>query len=92
MKNVPFLLETLAEEIDKQRQGKKLTRQALADFSELQYSYIRGLLKAERNPSIEALYGLCSALGIEVWEFLRIVEEKRRAKKINRGLIERKKN
>lgn len=75
---MPFLHEALAEVTDKMRCKKKLSRKALADFSQLQYSYIRGLLGGKRNPSIDALYGLCEALDIPVWEFLRKVEEKRR--------------
>lgn len=75
MKNYPHLLEALAITIEKVRKERKMTKTALANFSDLQDCYIRGITKGRRNPTITALYSICEALNVPPLEFFRGVFE-----------------
>jgi transcriptional regulator with XRE-family HTH domain len=59
--------------IEKSRKERKLTKAALANFSDLQECYIRGISKRRRNPGIIAVYAVCEALGVSPEEFFRRV-------------------
>ena len=73
MREYPHLLEALAITIEKLRKERKLTKMALANFSDLQDCYIRGITKGRRNPTITAVYAICDALGMTPMEFFRRV-------------------
>lgn len=75
MKTYLHLLEALAITVEKIRKEKKMTKTALADFSDLQNCYIRGITKGRRNPTITAIYSICEALGVSAAEFFRRVDE-----------------
>lgn len=77
MRNFDYLQEALGYVMTKLRKERGFTNLMLADFSGLQDSYIRGIAKGRRNPSIGAIYAICEALGITVTEFLDRVERKR---------------
>ncbi|MCL1939807.1 MAG: helix-turn-helix domain-containing protein [Desulfovibrionaceae bacterium] len=69
MRDYPYLLEALSITVEKLRKERKLTKTALANFSDLQECYIRGITKGRRNPTITAVYGICEALQISPQEF-----------------------
>ena len=73
MRECPHLLEALALTIERLRKKQKLTKTALANLSDLQDCYIRGITKGRRNPTITALYAICEALGVPPDEFFRMV-------------------
>ena len=52
-----------------------MTKTALADFSDLQDCYIRGIIKGKRNPTITVIYSICEALGLSPLEFFRRVTD-----------------
>jgi transcriptional regulator with XRE-family HTH domain len=69
MRDCPHLLEALAITVEKLRKERKLTKTALANFSDLQECYIRGITKGRRNPTVTALYAICEALEVSPEEF-----------------------
>jgi transcriptional regulator with XRE-family HTH domain len=73
MRDYPWLLEALAITVEKLRKERKLTKTALANFSDLQECYIRGISKGRRNPTVIAMYAICEALGVSPEEFFRRV-------------------
>ena len=50
-----------------------MTKTALANYSDLQECYIRGITKGRRNPTVVAVYSICEALGVPPEEFFRRV-------------------
>lgn len=79
MKTYPHLLESLGIAVEKVRKERKMTKTALASFSDLQDCYIRGIIKGKRNPTITAIYSICEALDIPPLEFFRRVTEEMEA-------------
>ncbi|MEI3479065.1 MAG: helix-turn-helix transcriptional regulator [Bilophila sp.] len=75
MKNYPYLLESLGIAVEKVRKERKMTKTALASFSDLQDCYIRGIIKGKRNPTITAIYSICEALDIPPLEFFQRVTD-----------------
>ena len=73
MRDSPHLLEALAITVEKLRKERKLTKTALANFSDLQECYIRSISKGRRNPTVTAVYAICEALGVPPEEFFRKV-------------------
>ena len=75
MKTYPHLLEATGITIEKIRKERKMTKTALADFSDLQDCYVRGIIKGKRNPTITAIYSICEALGLSPLEFFKWVTD-----------------
>ena len=75
MKTYPRLLEATGITIEKIRKERKMTKTALADFSDLQDCYVRGIIKGKRNPTITAIYSICEALGLSPLEFFKRVTD-----------------
>lgn len=75
MKTYPNLLEALAITVEKLRKEKRLTKTALAGFSELQDCYIRGITKGKRNPTVTAVYSICETLDVPPSQFFMMVDE-----------------
>jgi transcriptional regulator with XRE-family HTH domain len=69
MREYPYLVEALAITVEKLRKERKLTKTALANFSDLQERYIRGIIKGERNPTVTAIYAICEALDLPPGRF-----------------------
>ena len=76
MKTYPRLLEATGITIEKIRKERKMTKTALAAFSDLQDCYVRGIIKGKRNPTITAIYSICEALGLSPLEFFKRVTDK----------------
>ena len=75
MKTYPYLLESLGIAVEKIRKERKMTKTALASFSDLQDCYIRGIIKGKRNPTITAIYSICEALDSPPLEFFQRVTD-----------------
>lgn len=73
MKDRGQLIRAVAITVEKARKERKLTKTALAHFADLQESYIRGITKARRNPTVTTVYAICEALDIPPQEFFRRV-------------------
>ncbi len=73
MKDRGQLLQALASAVEKTRKERKLTKTALAHFADLQESYIRGITKGRRNPTVTTIYAICEALDIPPQEFFKRV-------------------
>jgi transcriptional regulator with XRE-family HTH domain len=79
MRTYPNLLQALALTVEKARKERKMTKTALANFSDLQECYIRGISKGRRNPTVTATYAICEALGMPLEEFFSRVREEMRS-------------
>ena len=65
--------EKLAKHIKLLRKERNLTQNALAELADIEYKYLQALenLKNTHSPTLRTLEKICSALGLEVWEFIR---------------------
>ncbi|NCA81976.1 MAG: XRE family transcriptional regulator [Opitutae bacterium] len=72
MKKNPVLV-ALGKNVRELREQKKLTQEALAELSGLDPSYISGIERAVRNPSIVSLSRLANGLGCTVAEVCRAI-------------------
>ena len=65
------VLVALGKNVRELREQKKLTQEALAERSGLDPSYISGIERGVRNPSILSLVRLANGLGCAVSEICR---------------------
>ena len=65
--------QKLAMHIKLLRKERNLTQNALAELADIEYKYLQALesLKNTHSPTLRTLEKISSALGLEVWEFLR---------------------
>jgi transcriptional regulator with XRE-family HTH domain len=66
--------------LKKLRIEKSLSQQALADYSELDRSYVSGLENGKYQPTLFVLYKVAECLEIEPEQFLALVNEERKKK------------
>jgi len=52
--------------VRKYRNGMKLSQEQLANLSDLDRTYIGGIERGERNPSLINIYKIAKALGIKI--------------------------
>jgi transcriptional regulator with XRE-family HTH domain len=80
------------------RKAKDFTQEELAEKAGLQYSYIGGVERGERNVSLETLEKIIEGLGITPYELFKLEEsdinssmfdKKRKIEGINNLLIDR---
>ena len=74
MKKNPVLM-ALGKNVHKLREQKKLTQEVLAERSGLDPSYISGIERAVRNPSVLSLARLAKGLGSTPSEICRDISE-----------------
>ena len=72
MKKNPVLV-ALGKNVRELREQKKLTQEALAERSGLDPSYISGIERAVRNPSVVSLARLANGLGCTVSEVCQTI-------------------
>lgn len=53
------------------RKAQKISQQELGDRANLNYKYIGGVERGERNPSIESLMKIAKGLKVDVGEFFK---------------------
>ena len=71
MKDAHPLRLRLATNLRALRRAKGLSQEGLADLSGLHYTYIGGIERGERNPSIDNVGRLAEALGLDAVDLLR---------------------
>jgi transcriptional regulator with XRE-family HTH domain len=64
-------LTALGKNLRLQRETKKLTQEKLAEQAELDPTYISGIERGVRNPSILSLVRISKALGTQVSDLLK---------------------
>lgn len=64
-------LTALGKNLRLQRETKKLTQERLAEHAELDPTYISGIERGVRNPSVLSLVRIAKALGTQVSELLQ---------------------
>jgi transcriptional regulator with XRE-family HTH domain len=74
MKKNPVLM-ALGRNIRDLREQKRLTQEALAERSGLDPSYISGIERAVRNPSVLSLARLANGLGCTVSDVCRAISK-----------------
>ncbi|MDE2166254.1 MAG: helix-turn-helix transcriptional regulator [Alphaproteobacteria bacterium] len=68
--------EILAQNLRRLRKSTGLSQEELADRAGLHRTYISSIERSERNVSIENIFLLAEALGIEPGDLLKPVEDK----------------
>lgn len=66
-----YFLKLVGEKIRKVRKEKKLTQEQLAELTEIQYTYIGGIERGERNISLQTLEKLAEGLAVAPYELLK---------------------
>jgi transcriptional regulator with XRE-family HTH domain len=67
-------LSTLGLNLRKQREAEELTQEALAEKAGLDSTYISGIERGLRNPSVLTLLRIAKALGTSVSELSRGID------------------
>lgn len=65
------LRKTVAVNVRSLRKSRGLSQEAFADLCGLHRTYVGAIERAERNVSLDNLFRLAAALGIEPWQLLR---------------------
>lgn len=65
------LRRILAKNLQRLRRAKGLSQEAFADHAQIDRTYISGLERAVRNPTLAVVERVAAALGVEPWELLR---------------------
>lgn len=68
--------EILAQNLRRVRKSTGLSQEELADRAGLHRTYISSIERAERNVSLENIFLLAEALGVEPGDLLKPVEDK----------------
>ena len=63
--------EVLSRNLKRVRQLRGLSQEELAFRSELHRTYVSGVERGIRNPSIMILQRMAAALDVQVWELLK---------------------
>lgn len=70
-----FALKTFARNVLRRREAKGLSQDKLAEKAELDRTYISGIERGVRNPSLLSICRLAKALGVSVSELVEGVRE-----------------
>jgi transcriptional regulator with XRE-family HTH domain len=68
--------EILAQNLRRLRKSTGLSQEGLADRAGLHRTYISSIERSERNVSLENIFLLAEALGVEPGDLLKPVEDK----------------
>lgn len=83
MKIYPHLAEAIAKTLESFRKEKNMSKSALADFAGVERGYIRDMEKGNRKPTVNTIFCICQALGINPLEFFqRVMTELGKIEKI----------
>jgi transcriptional regulator with XRE-family HTH domain len=78
---VDDLLRGLGSAVRKLRQEHGWTQEELAEAAELHMTYISDLERGARSPGLSTQQRLATALGVKVWELMKLAEENQRGLK-----------
>ena len=73
MKEYPHLSQAIAVTIETLRKDRGMTKSALAEFAWLERRYLREIEQGEKKPTVNAVYSICEALGVQPEEFFKLV-------------------
>ena len=65
------LRHILALNIQRLRRERGFSQEAFADYANMDRTYISGIERAVRNPTVGVLSRLAAALDVEAWELLK---------------------
>ena len=75
MKDYPYLSEAVAAVLRHKREESGLSKRKLAELADIERVYLIHLEKGEKRPTLNALFYLCDALGLDPEEFVHLVRE-----------------
>ena len=75
MEKYPLLNEAIARILRSKREAQGLSKRKLAELAWLERVYIIQLEKGTRRPTLNALFYISEALGLQPSELVRLVEE-----------------
>jgi len=75
MEKYPQLSEAIARILRKHREDLGLSKRKLAELARLERVYIIQLEQGKKQPTLNALFYVSEALGLEPVEFVRLVQE-----------------
>ena len=64
------VLNRLGSKVRELRKSKGLSQEELADRADLHYTYVGGIERGERNPSLKSIEKIATALNIDIGELL----------------------
>lgn len=73
MKIYPHLAEAIAITLELLRKEKNMSKSALADFSDVERGYVRGIEQGKRKPTVNTVYCMCDAMQIDPVDFFKKV-------------------
>ena len=65
------LRDVLSGNLQRLRRAKGLSQEAFADAAGMDRTYVSGIERGVRNPTIKVLDRLASTLGVPAWELLK---------------------
>lgn len=65
------LRHVLSTNLQRLRRAKGLSQEALADEAGMDRTYISGIERGLRNPTVKVLERIASALGVGAWELIK---------------------
>lgn len=75
MEKYPFLNEAVAKILQERRISLNMSKKKLSELALIERAFIRSIERAEKNPTLNAIFYLCDALDIEPDEFVKLVKE-----------------
>lgn len=76
---MPLTSAQLGSAIRRLRTDEKLTIEALASKAGIHWTYLTGVERGQRNPTLKVIVAIAGALEIEVSELMRRAEKTREA-------------
>jgi transcriptional regulator with XRE-family HTH domain len=71
---VPLTSAQLGSAIRRLRTDQKLTIEALASKAGIHWTYLTGVERGQRNPTLKVIVAIAGALGVEVSDLMRRAE------------------
>lgn len=73
---MPDIRKTFGQRIRERRVVRKLSQEKLAELADLDRTYIGGIERGERNPSLANIEKIASALGLEIRDLFQFKAKK----------------
>jgi transcriptional regulator with XRE-family HTH domain len=69
------ILAQVGKRIRNLREGKRISQEVLAEKSSLHRTYISGVERGLRNPSLKSLHRIAKGLGVGVLDLFQIIKD-----------------
>jgi transcriptional regulator with XRE-family HTH domain len=73
MRIYPHLSEAIANTLKLLRNKKGMSKSSLADFADIERSYVRDIEKGNRKPTVNTIFCICEALQVDPADFFAAV-------------------